>query len=83
MVLRVVCKLMERFSTGSPIAAGIRQGCVAAPDLFHCITDRLMDAVCNSFPNVQLRDYDLTNLNYVNDTTQFAGWVGGGISHVQ
>lgn len=62
MVPRVVCKLMERFSTGSPIAADIHQGCVVAPDLFNCITDYLMDAGCNSFPDVQLRDYKLTNL---------------------
>lgn len=54
-----------------PISAGVRQGCVAAPDLFNCIIDHLMTAVCDRLPGIQLGDYHLTDLDYADDTTLF------------
>ena len=36
------------------INSGVRQGCVAAPDLFNCVVDYLMSKVCEQVPGVQL-----------------------------
>lgn len=50
------------------ISSGVRQGCVAAPDLFNCIIDHLMFRVCERIPGVSLGNYHLTDLEYADDT---------------
>lgn len=50
------------------ISSGVRQGCVAAPDLFNCIIDHLMSKVCELVPGVTFGDYHLTDLEYADDT---------------
>ena len=54
-----------------PIDAGVRQGCVAAPDLFNCIIDQLMTKVCNRITGIHLGDFQLTDLDYADDTVIF------------
>ncbi|XDV50755.1 hypothetical protein PO909_019770 [Leuciscus waleckii] len=51
-----------------PISSGVRQGCVAAPDLFNCIIDHLMSRVCERVPGVSFGSYHLTDLEYADDT---------------
>ena len=41
------------------ISSGVRQGCVAAPDLFNCIIDYLMENVSAMEPGIQLGLYHL------------------------
>uniref|UniRef100_A0A3B3HVR8 ribonuclease H n=1 Tax=Oryzias latipes TaxID=8090 RepID=A0A3B3HVR8_ORYLA len=55
-----------------PISSGVRQGCVAAPDLFNCIIDQLMSRVCEQVPEVSLGNYHLTDLEYADDTILFS-----------
>ena len=43
-----------RDSEWFPIHSGVRQGCVAAPELFNCIIDHLMSRVCERVPGVSL-----------------------------
>ncbi|KAL1276258.1 hypothetical protein QQF64_035881 [Cirrhinus molitorella] len=50
------------------ISSGVRQGCVAAPDLFSCIIDHLMSKVCERIPGVPFGSYHLTDLEYTDDT---------------
>ena len=40
-----------------PINSGVRQGCVAAPDLFNSVIDYLMTRVSARIPGVSLGDY--------------------------
>ena len=54
-----------------PINAGVRQGCVAALDLFNCKIDNLMTAVCNRVTGIHLDDFLLTDLDYADDTVIF------------
>ena len=55
------------------ISSGVRQGFVAAPDLFNCIIDYLMENVSAMVPGIQLVDpYHLTDLEYADDTAIFA-----------
>ena len=49
----------------------MRQGCVAAPDLFNCVIDYLMNRVCNLIPSIQLNHYMLSDLEYADDTAIF------------
>ena len=44
--VRINGKLSEWFNINS----GVRQGCVAAPDLFNCVVDHLMSRVCAQIP---------------------------------
>ncbi|KAB5523698.1 hypothetical protein PHYPO_G00155510 [Pangasianodon hypophthalmus] len=57
-----------RDSDWFPISSGVRQGCVAAPDLFNCIIDHLMSKVCERVPGVPFGSYHLTDLEYADDT---------------
>ncbi|KAL1246814.1 hypothetical protein QQF64_034817 [Cirrhinus molitorella] len=50
------------------ISSGVRQGCVAAPDLFNCINDHLMSKVCERVPGVPFGSYHLTDLEYADNT---------------
>ena len=54
------------------ISSGVRQGCVAAPDLFNCIIDYLMENVSAMVPGIQLGPYHLTDLEYADDAAIFA-----------
>ena len=54
------------------ISSGVRQGCVAAPDLFNCIIDYLMENVSAIVPGIQLGPYHLTDLEYADDAAIFA-----------
>ncbi|KAJ8287175.1 hypothetical protein GJAV_G00048520 [Gymnothorax javanicus] len=55
-----------------PIDSGVRQGCVAAPDLFNCVVDHLMTQVCKEVSGVWLGNYHLTDLEYADNTTLFS-----------
>ncbi|GAA6087975.1 gamma-aminobutyric acid receptor subunit alpha-2-like [Tachysurus ichikawai] len=57
-----------RDSDWFPISSGVRQGCVAAPDLFNCIIDHLMSRVWERVPGVSFGSYHLTDLEYADDT---------------
>lgn len=50
------------------ISSGVRQGCVAAPDLFSCIVDHLMYRVCIRVPGASFSSYHLTDLEYADNT---------------
>ena len=62
--VRVNGKLSDWFDTLS----GVRQGCVAAPDLFNCMVDYLMEKVAEKVPGIQLGSYRMTDLEYADDT---------------
>ena len=49
------------------ISSGVRQGCVAAPDLFNCIIDYLMENVSAMVPGIELGPYHLTDLEYADE----------------
>lgn len=70
--VRVNTKVSNWFSNNS----GVRQGCVAAPDLFNCIIDHLMDRVCSRDPGIRLGSYPLTDLEYADDTALFCSTLG-------
>ncbi|CAM4466358.1 unnamed protein product [Leuciscus chuanchicus] len=61
-------RINGRDSDWFPISSGVRQGCVAAPDLFNCIIDHLMSRVCERVPGVSFGSYHLTDLEYADDT---------------
>ena len=50
------------------INSGVRQGCVAAPDLFNCVIDHLMTRVCERVSGVSFGEYNLSDLEYADDT---------------
>ena len=54
------------------ISSGVRQDCVAAPDLFNCIIDYLMEHVSAMVPGIHLGTYYLTDLEYADDAAIFA-----------
>ncbi len=45
---------------------------MAAPDLFNCIIDYLMENVSSMVPGIQLGQYHLTDLEYTDDAAIFA-----------
>ena len=51
------------------INSGVRQGCVAAPDLFNCVIDYLMTKVSERIPGVSFGNHTLADLEYADDTT--------------
>ena len=51
------------------IISGVRQGCVAAPDLFNCVIDYLMTRVTERIPGVTFGNHNLADLEYADDTT--------------
>lgn len=55
-----------------PINSGVRQGCVAAPDLFNCVIDHLMTQVCEQVTGVSFGNLHLADLEYADDTTLFS-----------
>ncbi|KAI8513644.1 hypothetical protein Bbelb_079680 [Branchiostoma belcheri] len=67
--VRVNGKELEWFTINS----GVRQGCVAAPDLFNCVIDYLMTKVCERVPGVSFGQYNLADLEYVDDAGNSAG----------
>ena len=54
------------------ISSGVRQDCVAAPDLFNCIIDYLIENVSAMVPEIQLGPYQLTDLEYADDAAIYA-----------
>ena len=50
------------------INSGVRQGCVAAPDLFNSVIDHLMTQVKERIQGVSFGNYHLTDLEYADDT---------------
>ena len=48
---------------------GVKQGFVAAPDLFNCAIDHVMTQVCQRITAVRLGIYYLTDLEYADDNT--------------
>ena len=54
------------------ISSGVRQGCVADPDLFNCIIDYLTENVSAMVPGIQLGPYHVTDLEYADDAAIFA-----------
>ena len=62
--VRINGKLSEWFNINS----GVRQGCVAAPDLFNCVVDHLMSRVCAQIPDVSFGNLHLADLEYADDT---------------
>lgn len=71
--IRVNGKESSWFSVNS----GVRQGCVAASDLFNCVIDYLMNRVCNLIPSIQLNRYMLSDLEYADDTALQTFWNWG------
>ena len=55
-----------------PINSGVRQGCVAAPDLFNCIVDYILEQVCQQVPGVELGKRNLGDLEYADDAALLA-----------
>ena len=58
-----------------PIRSGVRQGCVAAPDLFNSVIDHLMTIVSQQVPGIHLGDFHLLDLEYADDTVIFASTI--------
>ena len=67
--VRINDKLSEPFT----IKSGVRQGCVAAPDLFNSVIDYLMTKVSTRVPGVSFGSYDLGDLEYAHDTALITG----------
>ena len=59
----------------SSVKSGVKQGCMAAPDLFNCIIDHLLTQVHQRITGVILGNYHLTDLEYADDTTLFSNTV--------
>ena len=53
------------------VKTGVKQGSVAPPDLFNCVADHIMTWDCQRITEVRLGNYQLTDLEYANDTTLF------------
>ena len=57
------------------VKTGVKQGCVAIPDLFNCVTGHLMTQVCQMITGVRLGNYHLPDLEYTDDTPFFSDTV--------
>ena len=66
--VRLASSLSEEFS----IETGAKQGCVIAPDLFNCVIDHLMRRLLSLNLGIQLREYQLTDLDYADDIAIFS-----------
>jgi len=62
--VRINGKLSEWFNINS----GVRQRCVAAPDLFNCVVDHLMSRVCAQILSLPFGNLHLADLEYADDT---------------
>ena len=60
-------RVIGKDSSWFPIMSGVRQGCVAAPDLFNCVIDFLMERVTEEVPDVEFGNYSLGDLEYADD----------------
>lgn len=60
-----------------PVLTGVRQGCVAAPDLFNCVIDYLMLSVSARVAGVQIGDFRLSDLEYADDTLILGSTIEG------
>ena len=67
-----LCPHQQLLSDWFTLSSGVRQGCVADPDLFNCIIDYLMENVSVMVPGIQLGPYHLIDLEYADDATIFA-----------
>ena len=62
---RLASSLSEEFT----IETGVKQGCVIAPDLFNCVIDHLLRRLLSRCSlGIQLGEYQLTDLDYADDT---------------
>lgn len=66
-------RINGRLSNIFPTNSGVRQGCVAAPDLFNTLVDCLMAAVTPHINGLALDQKDLKDLEYADDTTFLCG----------
>ena len=55
-----------------PVTTAVQQGCVATPELFNYVIHNLVLRVTSEIPSVLLGEYQLTDLDYADDTTLFA-----------
>lgn len=55
-------------STSFHVSTGVRQGCTAAPDLFNCLLDYLMQKVSDRSSGIILSGHPLKDLEYADDT---------------
>ena len=67
--VRINGKLSDSFTINS----GVRQGCVAAPDLFNSVIDYLMTKVTARIAGMPFGSYDLGDLEYADDTALITG----------
>ncbi|KAI8510934.1 hypothetical protein Bbelb_118500 [Branchiostoma belcheri] len=65
-------RVNDKNSEWFQINSVVRQGCVAAPDLFNCVVDYLMSKVSECVPGVSFGGYSLADLEYADDTTLLA-----------
>ena len=71
--IQLTCvRINNTISDWFTISSGVRQSCVAAPDLFNCIIDYLMENVSAMVPGIQLGQYHLTDMEYADDASIFA-----------
>ena len=55
------------------IKTGVKQSCVATPDLFNCcVVNYIMTEVCQRITGVRLHNYHLADEEYADDTTLFS-----------
>ena len=66
-------RVNDATSDSFAINSGVRQGCVAAPDLFNCVVDYLMSKVAERVPGVDFGSYNLGDLEYADDTALLTG----------
>ena len=65
-------RINSRLSDPFQINSGVRQGCVAAPDLFNCVIDHLMTKVSARVAGVSFGPFELGDLEYADDTALFS-----------
>lgn len=58
-----------KLSAFFPTNCGVRQGCVAAPELFNTMVDYLMTTVTPEIEGLALANHQLKDLEYADDTT--------------
>ena len=54
------------------VTTGMPEGCMAAPELFNFMIDNVMFRVMGQISHVWLKEYQLTDLEYVDDNALFA-----------
>ena len=65
-------RINSKESDNFAINSGVRQGCVAAPDLFNCVVDYILERVCQQVPGVDFGKRSLGDLEYADDAALIA-----------